>query len=213
MRKVVQAESLRNSTESEDFVSSDEREMWDRKYREGSHGLTDPDPLLPYAYEEFVQPLFPQGGAALDVAGGVGRHSIFMAKHGWKVTLLDISDIGIAQARKNAGELGDLIDYQVTDLTLTQWEASHYDLVMVFFYLERGIFRQLADAILPGGLLIYKTYTHLAPKFGKGPSHPMHLLKENELLHTFPGMTVLHYKENIRDRAVAELVARKGFQQ
>jgi hypothetical protein len=38
-------------------------------------------------------------------------------------------------------------------------------------------------------------------------------LKENELLHTFPGMTVLHYKENIRDRAVAELVARKGFQQ
>lgn len=193
-------------------MSSEEREMWDRKYREASHRLTDPDPLLPYAYQEFVEPLCPQGGTALDVAGGVGRHSIFMAKLGWKVRLLDISEIGIAQARRNASELGDLIDCQVTDLATGRWDVSRYDLVMVFFYLERGVFRQLAEAIRPGGLLIYKTYTHMAPKFGKGPSHPMHLLKENELLHAFPGMTVLHYKESIRYRTVAELVARKNLE-
>jgi tellurite methyltransferase len=192
-------------------MSVDEREMWERKYREGSHGLSEPDPLLPYGYEEFIHPLFPNGGKALDVAGGVGRHSIFMAEHGWQVTLVDISAEGVAQARRNAEQLGKQVEYQVTDLTAGPCELPRYDLVMVFFYLERGIFGQLAKAIRPGGLLMYKTYTHLAPKFGKGPTHPMHLLQENELLLAFPEMTLLHYRETIRDRAVAEMVARKGL--
>lgn len=190
-------------------MSANEGEIWDRKYSEGSQGLSDPDPLLPFAYREYIQPLFPSGGTALDVAGGVGRHSIFMARQGWRVTLADISEVGIAQARKNAGRLGELVTYQVTDLTTAPWEMSRYDVLMTFFYLERAVFRQLYEAIRPGGLLIYKTYTSLAPKFGKGPRHPMHLLQENELLQAFSGMTVLHYSETIRERATAELVARK----
>jgi tellurite methyltransferase len=190
-------------------MSVDEREMWDRKYGEGSHRLSEPDPLLPYAYQEFIQPLFPKAGVALDVAGGVGRHAIFLARHGWKVTLVDISSLGIGLARENAKELGGLINYQVSQVATASWDQSHYDIVMVFFYLEQGIFPQLFNALRPGGLLIYKTYTHLASKFGKGPRHPMHLLKENELLHAFPEMTVLHYMETMRNRGTAELVARK----
>ena len=44
-------------------------------------------------------------------------------------------------------------------------------------------------------------------KFACGPSHPMHLLEENELLHAFSGLTVLHYHETLRDRGAAELIA------
>jgi 2-polyprenyl-3-methyl-5-hydroxy-6-metoxy-1,4-benzoquinol methylase len=190
-------------------MSFDESEIWDRKYRDGSHGLRDPDPLLPYAFQEFVQPLFPSGGTALDVAGGLGRHSIFLARQGWKVTLVDSSSVGVAQARENARELGSLINYKVTDLAQSPWEVSIYDVVIVFFYLERRILPHLIEAIRPGGFLIYKSYTHMAPKFGKGPTDPMHLLKENELLHAFPGVTVLHYLETIQHSGTAELVARK----
>jgi tellurite methyltransferase len=187
----------------------DERDRWDCKYREGSHFSLDPDPLLPYAYEQFVEPLFPNAGVALDVAGGVGRHAIWMARKHWQVMLVDISDVGLGKARENAGGDAGRISFQTKDLASATWPPSAYDLLMVFFYLERRLLPKLADALRPGGLLIYKTYTHLALKLAKGPSHPMHLLQENELLHAFPAMTVLHYEETLRDRAVAELVARK----
>lgn len=188
-----------------------ERDRWDRKYRENTHFPLEPDPLLPQAYRDFVEPLFPNGGQALDLAGGVGRHAIWMAQHGWRVTMMDISEVGLGKARENAGQLASRISFQASDLTRQEWVASTYDLVMVFYYLERELFPRLVDALRPGGLIVYKTYTYLAPKVGKGPSHPMHLLAENELLRLFSGMTVLHYAETLRDRATAELVARKNL--
>ena len=69
---------------------------------------------------------------------------------------------------------------------------------------------ELINALRPGGVLIYKTYTELQPRLGKGPTHPMHLLKQNELLRAFSQLNVLHYEETIRDRGVAQLVARKS---
>jgi hypothetical protein len=59
-------------------------------------------------------------------------------------------------------------------------------------------------------LLVFKTYTREQLKLGGGPSHPMHLLEPNELLRAFGDMRVLHYRETVKDKAVAELVARKN---
>ncbi|MBZ5721929.1 MAG: class I SAM-dependent methyltransferase [Acidobacteriia bacterium] len=190
-------------------MTQEERQHWDRKYRHGSHASQEPDPLLPNAYEEFIQPLFPAGGTALDVAGGAGRHAIWVAQHGWHVTLVDLSEVGVAKARENAGELAGRIDFQVRDLTNSTLGPAQYDLVMVFFYLERTINAEVMQAVRPGGLLVYKTYTSRTPQFGQGPTHPEYLLEENELLQAFSGMTVLHYQETLRDRGIAELVARK----
>jgi len=187
----------------------DERTSWDRRYREGSHGSEEPDPFLVSAYSEFIEPLFPTGGVALDIAGGVGRHAIWLAQHGWRVTLADISEVGIAKARGNAGEFAEQIDFQVRDVSNFSAGKEQFDLILVFFYLERTIFPELVKALGPGGLLLYKTYTRLHPKFGRGPTHPMHLLEENELLRSFAGLTVLHYHETVRDRGVAEFVGRK----
>ena len=81
--------------------------------------------------------------------------------------------------------------------------------MLVFFYLERTIFPQLLKALRPGGLLIYKTYTLEQRKFKGGPTHPLHLLKENQLLKAFGKLRVLHYVETIRKRGLAEFVGRK----
>lgn len=186
----------------------DERGRWDRRYAEGAHGPPEPDGFFLAAYAEFVAPLFPQAGSALDVAGGTGRHAIWLAQQGWRVTLLDVSSVGLERARNNAGEWAENIDFQTADLR--QFSADRqYDLILVFFYLQREIFSELIRALRPGGLLLYKTYTRDAPKYGKGPTHPMHLLEPNELLRAFRELNVLHYRETVRDRAVAELVARK----
>ena len=193
----------------------DEKASWNKKYSEGSHSSLEPDPFLVSAYAEFLFGTSP--GLALDVAGGVGRHSIWLAQRGWRVKLLDVSEIGIKLAQENAKktETTSLITTEIRDLNTSQdLGRAQYDLVMVFFFLQRELFPALAAAIKPGGHLIYKTYTAEQQRFGggrfnSGPSHPMFLLEPNELLRAFSNMRVLHYHETIQQKGVAELVARK----
>jgi 2-polyprenyl-3-methyl-5-hydroxy-6-metoxy-1,4-benzoquinol methylase len=188
---------------------ADERTSWNRRYRQGSHSSLEPDPLLPRAYKEFIMPLCPKKGRALDVAGGVGRHAIWLAERGWQVTLADSSELGVDQARQNAESYTRQIEFEVRDLARFKAGSSRYDLVLVFFYLQREIFPELVKAVRAGGVLVYKTYTQRQPTLGRGPTHPMHLLKPNELLRAFSALQILHYQETIRDRGVAELVGLK----
>lgn len=188
----------------------DEKSSWNEKYSEGSHTSLEPDPFLVAAYEEFLSAASP--GLALDVAGGVGRHSIWLAQRGWRVKLVDISEVGVKQARENAKQTGTAssIITEVRDLNTRQdLGREQYDLVVVFFFLQRELFPALAAAIKPGGFLFYKTYTTEQKNFAGCPSHPMFLLEPNELLHAFSSLRVLHYHETVHEKGVAELVARK----
>ncbi|HVG90895.1 MAG TPA: class I SAM-dependent methyltransferase, partial [Alphaproteobacteria bacterium] len=192
------------------YMDIDEKASWNKKYSEGSHSSLEPDPFLVSACDEFLFGTSP--GLALDVAGGVGRHAIWLAQRGWRVKLVDISEVGIKQAEENAKQTGTVssIITEVRDLNSEQdLGPEQYDLVMVFFFLQRELFPALVAALKPGGILIYKTYTTEQKNFAGGPSHPMFLLQPNELLRAFPSLRVLHYHETIQERGVAELVARK----
>ena len=214
------------------FDSPGERERWNQKYREksaakmqaGTPRKTMPDPFLGWAFSEYIGPLFPHGGRALDLAGGTGRHAIWLAQQGWQVTLIDISETGIDEARKNAGPLASHIRFVVDDLT--QFKAAQiqfgdpsepasetisgatFGVVMGFFYLQRNIFPEIVKALRPGGLLIYKTYTLAQTKLASGPKNPAHLLAPGELLQLARELRVLHYREVVAENATAELVAR-----
>ena len=195
-------------------MATDEKNLWDKKYSERSHSSLEPDPFLVSAHDEFLFATTP--GLALDIAGGVGRHAIWLAQRGWRTRLIDISDVGIGLAEKNASRaLGPvakefLITAEVADLhSIQDFGREQYDLVLVFYFLQRELFPALAAALKPGGILIYKTYTTEQKNFAGGPSHPMFLLEPNELLREFSSMRVLHYHETIQEKGVAELVARK----
>ena len=190
-------------------MSDAERIAWDERYRQGSHSARQPDPFLVDAYDEFIHPLFPRAGVALDLAGGVGRHALFLAQRGWQVTLSDISSVGVQRARRAAEKHRVRIDFLIADAR--QFSADEaFDLIVVFFYLERELFPQIASALRPGGLVVYKTYTCEHERFSdKGLSHPMYFLRPNELLRAFPGFSVLQYRETVREKGIAELVARK----
>jgi SAM-dependent methyltransferase len=194
----------------------DEKTSWNQKFSEGSHTSLDPDPLLVSAYDEFLSSA-PHGNA-LDIAGGAGRHSIWLAQRGWRSRLLDISDVGVSLAERNASRaLGPvrkefLISAEVADLSqLQNFGTEQYDLVLVFYYLQRELFPALITALKPGGILLYKTYTTDQQPFAGGPRHAQFLLKPNELLHAFQSLRVLHYHETTRDKGVAELVAQKSL--
>ena len=187
-----------------------EREAWNRRYREHPNMSFEPDPFLLEAYEEFVQPLHPKAGTALDVAGGLGRHAIWLAELRWKVDVVDISEVAFKKAAKKADERDVKIDFLVKDLNTWSPDRKKYDLIQVFYYLQRDLFSYLEAALKPGGLLIYKTYTAQQIEYEKGPKNPAHLLKQNELLHAFPGLRTLFYRETVSEPAVAELVAQKS---
>src|SRR5213595_2248304 len=98
---------------------------WDERYRHGEHFTREPTPLLQIA----IQDLKP--GRALDLACGVGRHAIFLAQHGWKVTAVDSSRVAIEILQQRAGEAGVTVDALVADLERGEFkiEPDAYDLI------------------------------------------------------------------------------------
>lgn len=105
---------------------------WDCRYSEGSHHSLTPDPFLVSAYEQFVAPNVKYVGRALDIAGGVGRHALYLAERGWLVTLMDISEVALQRARRLAEEREVHIFTEQIDLSEAQLPVSAYDLVVVF---------------------------------------------------------------------------------
>src|SRR5947208_2283860 len=148
-------------------MEHDERTLWNKKYSEGSHTSLEPDPFLLSAWSEFLKDIVP--GKALDVAGGVGRHALWLAERGWNVKLVDISEVGIQIAQENARSgiahvaqppSAVRIETEIVDLNLVQDLGNEeYDLIVVFFYLQRELFPALISALKPQGFLIYKTYS------------------------------------------------------
>ena len=195
--------------------SDKERDRWNQKYGEDAaqaKANSAPDPFLVRTFSEYILPEFPHAGSALDVAGGAGRHAIWLAKQGWQVTIIDISETGIEQARQNAGPLALHIHFVIDDLTrfnAAQMQfADAFDVVMVFFYLERKIFPGILKWLRPGGLLIYKTYSS-PPAAAGGPRNAEHLLKQGELLQLASGLQILKYSEKVSEGSVAEMVAKR----
>lgn len=191
-----------------------ERLLWNQKFAAGSHASLNPDPFLLSAYQEFVKPLQRRAGKALDVAGGVGRHALWLAKREWRVTLVDVSDVALKIVQRHALREGVRVKTKLADLSTIDGRnlavSEGYDLLLVFFYLERKLFPALMRALNPGGILIYKTYTVDQLGFRGGPRHPLHLLKHSELLRTFRGLRVLDYRETVREKGVAEFVGLKA---
>jgi SAM-dependent methyltransferase len=198
----------------------DEKTLWDRRYREGSHSSLEPDSFLADAYSRFLAQRSP--GDALDVAGGAGRNALWLAHRGWQVRLIDGSEAGIALANENARileartgsaaarRLSGRIETQLLDLNSTRsLGQSQYDLILVFFYLQRALFPALSAGLKPRGLLIYKTYTIEQQRFHSGPRNPDYLLQPGELQEAFRSLRVLHYQERLASAATAELVAEK----
>jgi SAM-dependent methyltransferase len=147
------------------------------------------------------------GATVLDVAGGTGRHARVFALQGCAVTLVDVSEAALAQARQIAG-----VEVMQADLENAPWpfQAAQFDVVVVTNYLWRPRFDNLLAALKPGGLLIYETFARGQETIGR-PSRTEFLLEPGELLKRCEGMDILAY-EHLRlanpDRFVQRICAR-----
>jgi SAM-dependent methyltransferase len=191
-------------------MDHDEKTHWDARYRDKPGSWTEPDELLKQAYAEFL--IASPSGLALDLAGGAGRNALFLLRRGWRVKLLDISEVGLqlAQEKAAAEGLSSHLTAEVVNLnTILDLGSAQYDLVIVFNFLRRELFPALAAALKPGGFLIYKTYTTARLDFGNSPSDRRYLLEPNELREAFSSLQILRYQETAEGKAAAELVAKR----
>ena len=87
---------------------------------------------------------------------------------------------------------------------------SAYDVIVVVHYLHRPLFPSLIDALAPGGLLVYETFTQAQAARGK-PTNPDFLLAPGELLELVRPLEVLASREgDYEGRMVASVIARRS---
>jgi len=150
-------------------------------------------------------------GRALDIAMGSGRNAIYLAKMRFQVEGMDASREAVEEALARARDEGVSIQTRVEDLEKTPYlDEEVYELVICFNYLQRSLMPQLKNWVKPGGMLVYETFIVDQAQFGR-PRNPEHLLRHNELLHTFQDFRVLRYREWVVEskKAVASIVAQK----
>ena len=157
------------------------------------------------------------GGLALDLAMGEGRNAIYLASRGYDVDGVDNDPQAVSRARAAARKLGVPIRAVVGNLQDGTYilPIDTYDLIVCFNYLHRPLIQDIRSGLVPGGVVVYQTFTREQPQFGR-PHNPDYLLEPGELKEAFAGYEVLRYRERIGParrtgemRAIAGIIARK----
>jgi SAM-dependent methyltransferase len=148
-------------------------------------------------------------GRALDIGMGQGRNSIFLALKGWDVTGFDLSDEGIATARRNAdraaAQISAIVGSERWDLIVFVYEPFP---ITTAAYVER-----LHRSLRPGGLIVIEG-------FGEEETvknRPTTAIDPGRLLAAFKDFRLLHYHDVVavpdwggpKPRRLVRMVAEK----
>lgn len=149
-------------------------------------------------------------GRALDVAMGYGRHALYLAAAGWEVDAVERDPEAVAACRADARRRGVSINVIEADLDVYRLPASTYDLITCFYFLDRALIPRIRDALKPGGVIVYETFSiENQRRFGT-PRRVEFCLQPNELLTLFEGFLVMDAREGlVGGQYAASLVASK----
>jgi ubiquinone/menaquinone biosynthesis C-methylase UbiE len=126
-------------------------EEWDDRYAETQQWSSGPNALV----AELLAGLPP--GDAVDLAAGEGRHALWLAGLGWRVTAVDFSAVGLARGRRQPG--AEQVNWVTADVVHWTAPPASLDLVLVaYLHLpERETVDLLTRAVgwlRPGGRLL-----------------------------------------------------------
>jgi SAM-dependent methyltransferase len=124
---------------------------WDERYAERQQWSAEPNALV----ADLLTGL--PAGDAVDLAAGEGRHALWLAGLGWRVTAVDFSDVGLARGRDQRG--ADRVTWVTADVTGWSAEPESLDLVLVaYLHLPEpdttALFRRAVEWLRPGGRLL-----------------------------------------------------------
>lgn len=185
-----------------------DRERWNRKYARGE----GPAHFEPKDFLTAHAGLL-TGGRALDVACGFGGNTLFLAAQGYHVDAVDVSEVALRQAWDEAGRRGLQGQIHLIQANLDRWwvPAARYDLLLVFYYLNRDLWPDLFAGLRPGGLLL-EAHRNRRLIRGRPDFDPGYLLEVGELHGRAQeaGLEILHYAEGTPERDYdVQLIARR----
>ena len=98
-------------------------------------------------------------GRVLDIGCGEGADAIWLARSGWAVTAIDISELAVSRARVAADLVGTPVEWICGDVLQTTFPAGSFNLVsMQYPVLPKAAgdvaVRALLRTVRPGGLLL-----------------------------------------------------------
>jgi SAM-dependent methyltransferase len=139
----------------ERFGAASQAAEWDARYSERDRAMWSGQPNGRLVAE--VAALDP--GRALDVGCGEGADAIWLARRGWAVVAIDISDVAVRRAREAAEQAGAAVDWVCGDALRTSFEAHSFDLVSMQYpalpkAAGEAAVRSLLDTVRPGGVLL-----------------------------------------------------------
>jgi tellurite methyltransferase len=199
-------------------MSGSDARSWDERYLAGEFGHREPDAFVMDAHKNYLAPVLPVGSTGLDLAGGAGHHAIWLAQRGWRMTLVDTSNVALEIAAKKIGSQSPRDEIEIVHAAaseaLERFRETHrqFGFVLVSFFLERNLLPLLPELLISGGLLLYRTYTVENERLGnpRGPRNLDFLLRPQELLEVYRRMRILHYNETVAEKGVVELIAQRA---
>ncbi|MEM7164303.1 MAG: class I SAM-dependent methyltransferase [Planctomycetota bacterium] len=166
-------------------------ERWQQRYEPGGAFPTTPSALI-CACEEWL----PSSGRALDIAGGAGRHAIWLATRGLQVTLCDGASKALDRTREAASQASVSITTLLVDLINEPLPRGPWDVILSYHFLHRPLFSQWQAALAPEGLLVFVQPTARNLERHDRPGRRF-LLQEGELpkLLEAADLAVVEYEE------------------
>ncbi|WOT04812.1 class I SAM-dependent methyltransferase [Shewanella youngdeokensis] len=167
--------------------------MWDEQYdtQEYIYGK-QPNDFLASHYDAVPK------GKVLLLAEGEGRNAVFMAKMGYSVTAVDLSNVGLKKAQQLAKENHVSIETICADLALFDLGENQWDgIVSIYCHLpsplRQDLYQRIERAIKPGGVFLLEAYRpeQLAYKTG-GPSDASMMISTHTLLNELPHFIFSH---------------------
>lgn len=169
---------------------------WDERYRNNDMSDKPPEPVV-VRYGDLLKP-----GTALDVACGLGRHTVWLAERGWHVTAVDYSSVALDALRPRVGSTVTIVK---ADLEAGEFDIApaSYDLICDCCFLDRPLFEPMKNGVKPGGLFIGVFPRRGTFRLEAGELDPF--FADWEILRRFEGYPGGDETRHYRD----EIVARK----
>jgi SAM-dependent methyltransferase len=142
-------------------VKAHDPQYWDARFAEAGYAYgTEPNDFLREVLPDL--PHVPGGGDALSLCEGEGRNAVFLARHGFRVTAVDFSAVGLAKARDFAARQGVSIETVQADLAQFDPGQNRWDLVIAIFAqppapVRRRLYAAMARALRANGRFVLET--------------------------------------------------------
>jgi SAM-dependent methyltransferase len=167
---------------------SDPAQTWNNRFAKEAYVFgTEPNEWL-----QRHAPVWKAGSRILCVADGEGRNSVWLAMQGHSVDAFDLSEVGVAKAKRLAQECQVSVNFTVAGCDDFAWPQDYYDGVAAIFVqfadpaLRTRLFNKMVRSLKPGGSLILFGYTPKQLEYGTGgPSVRSHLYTPEMLRDAF----------------------------